>query len=118
MAPWALGVFACLGLTAVFALLFHDYGTDAFVSQGVKCLAAGLAEAIPVSAGIWWLLRRGYSVNRASAGFVWGVMAGLAGIAMLELHCPNFEAPHVMVWHIAVLPVSGAIALLATRLKR
>jgi hypothetical protein len=33
---------------------------------------------------------------------------------MLELHCVNFEAPHVIVWHIAVLPISAAAGLLAT----
>jgi hypothetical protein len=27
---------------------------------------------------------------------------------MLELHCANFEAPHVMLWHTALLPLSGA----------
>jgi hypothetical protein len=43
-----------------------------------------------------------------------GTLAGLAGVTMLELHCANFEALHVMLWHTAVIPVSGAAgALLA-----
>jgi hypothetical protein len=45
-------------------------------------------------------------------GLVAGTLAGLAGLAglsMLELHCSNFEAAHVLVWHIAVVPSSGAI---------
>jgi hypothetical protein len=37
------------------------------------------------------------------------VLAGLAGVTMLELHCSNFEALHVLVWHTLVVPVSGAI---------
>jgi len=27
---------------------------------------------------------------------------------VLELHCANFEAAHLLVWHTAVVPVSGA----------
>jgi hypothetical protein len=27
---------------------------------------------------------------------------------MLELHCSNFQALHVLVWHTAVVPVSAA----------
>jgi hypothetical protein len=33
---------------------------------------------------------------------------------MLELHCDNFQALHVLFWHTAVVPASGAAgALLA-----
>jgi hypothetical protein len=41
------------------------------------------------------------------------VLAGLAGVLMLELHCPDFETWHVIVWHTLVIPVSGALACLA-----
>jgi hypothetical protein len=37
-----------------------------------------------------------------------GTLAGLAGLTMLELHCANFQVLHVMLWHTAVMPVSGA----------
>ncbi|HEY1493964.1 MAG TPA: NrsF family protein, partial [Candidatus Solibacter sp.] len=56
--------------------------------------------------------------NSVAAGFAKGTLAGLAGVTMLELHCTNFEAPHVMVWHIAVLPVSAAIGTLAAWMAR
>ncbi len=113
VAPWALGVAGCLLLAAVFRLLFHDYRTERFVPQGMACLVAGLAQAVPAWAAAWWVLRRGFAVNSLAAGFARGALAGLAGVAMLELHCPNFETLHVIVWHIAVLPVSGALGLLA-----
>ena len=112
MSPWLLAVSACVALAAVFGLLFHDYGTERFVSQGMKCLIAGLAHALPASLAGWWLLSRGFAVNASAAGLAKGVLAGLAGVAMLELHCPNFEAPHVMVWHIAVIPIAGAVGML------
>jgi hypothetical protein len=38
---------------------------------------------------------------------------------MLELHCANLEALHVMVWHVGVIPLSGAAgALIAARRAR
>ena len=94
------------------ACSFTTIGTERFVSQGMTCLIAGLLFALPASLA-WWLLSRGFAVNSVAAGLAKGTLAGLAGVTMLELHCPNFEAPHVMVWHIAVLPVSAAIGMLA-----
>jgi hypothetical protein len=99
-------------MLAVFAILFRDYRTDHFMSQGVVCLTVGLLHAIPVALASWFLLRRGFAVNPVAAGFVAGTLAGLAGVTMLELHCANFQAAHVMLWHTAVMPVSGAAGAL------
>ena len=108
-----------LTLVAIFALLFHDYQTERFVSQGVVCLTAGLLHAIPTAFASWFVLRRGFAVNRVASGMAAGILSGLAGVTMLELHCPNFEALHVLLWHTAVLPVSGAAgALVAWRFNR
>jgi hypothetical protein len=60
----------------------------------------------------WWLLRRGFAVNSVAAGLAGGTLAGLAGVTMLELHCANFQALHVLLWHTAVVPVSGAAGAL------
>jgi hypothetical protein len=38
-----------------------------------------------------------------------GALSGLTGLAMLELHCPNLKAIHVMVWHLAVVIVSTVL---------
>jgi hypothetical protein len=74
--------------------------------------------AVPTGIASWLVLHRGFAVNRTAAGLSAGTLAGLAGLAMLEIHCPNFHAMHVMVWHTAVIPISGlAGALLARLLK-
>jgi hypothetical protein len=117
MAPGSVLAVASLALLAVFAFLFRDYHTDHFVHQGVACLAAGLLHAIPAAIASWLLLRRGFAVNPVAAGLVAGTLAGLAGVSMLELHCANFEAPHVMLWHTAVIPVSAAAGALLGRLR-
>ena len=119
-APGLLLGAGSLMLLVVFAVLFRDYRTDHFVAQGIVCLTAGLLHAIPAALASWFLLRRGLAVNPVAAGLVLGTLAGLAGVTMLELHCANFEAPHVMLWHTAVITISaaaGAVAGWAARFR-
>lgn len=110
--PGVLLVLGCVGLAGLFASLFHDPGMDHFVSIGIGCLTAGLEHAIPAGVLSWFVVRRGFALNAVSAGLVAGMLGGLAGIGMLELHCPNFETAHLLVWHLAVVPVSGALGAL------
>jgi hypothetical protein len=118
VAPGFLLGAGSVALLAVFAVLFRDYRTDHFVSQGLICLSAGLLHAIPTALASWLLLRRGFAVNSVAAGLITGTLAGLAGVTMLELHCANFQALHVLLWHTAVVPVAGAAgALLAWALR-
>ena len=117
--PTALLGAACVVLLGVFALLFRDYTTEDFLHQGLACLGAGLLHAVPAGLAGWLLLRRGFAVNPIAAGLSAGILAGLCGVSMLELHCPNFEAFHIMLWHTAVIPISGAAgALLGWRFGR
>jgi hypothetical protein len=112
MGPVALLTLASLVLLGLFALLFRAYQTDHFVSAGIKCLVTGLLHAIPAALLSWLLLRRGFAVNSVAAGLVGGTLAGLAGVTVLELHCANFQALHVLLWHTAVVPVSGVAGAL------
>jgi len=118
VSPGALLGMGSVVLVGVFALLFRDYRTDHFVSAGIVCLLTGLLHAIPAALLSWLVLRRGFAVNCVSAGLVAGTLAGLAGVGVLELHCANFQATHVLVWHTAVVPLSGAAgALVAWALR-
>jgi hypothetical protein len=116
--PRTLMQASTVALLAVFALLFRDYRTTHFVSAGIACLLTGLLHAIPTGLVCWWLLRRGFAVNSIAAGLAGGTLGGLAGITMLELHCDNFEAFHIILWHTAVVPLSGGVgALLAWAMR-
>ena len=118
VAPGALLMLVSGLLVGVFAVLFRDYQTTNFVSAGIACLLTGLLFAAPTALLAWLLIRRGFAVNPVSAGLVAGTLAGLAGLGMLELHCQNFQAAHVLVWHIAVVPLSAAAgAFLAWALR-
>lgn len=99
----------CAVLLGVFALLFRDYRTEHFLAAGLGCLLAGLLHAAPAALLAWWVLRRGFAVRPVSAGLTAGVLAALAGVTLLELHCPNFEALHILVWHTLVVPVGAAL---------
>lgn len=107
----AVGLVATVIVTLMtaFGVLFHDYQSDHFVTSGLRCLVTGMMYAAAAGLLGWSLLRRGWAANPISAGLVAGVLAGLAGVTMLELHCSNFEAPHLLVWHTVVVPASGAI---------
>jgi hypothetical protein len=118
ISPGALLALSSVALLAAFAYLFRDYHTLHFFSAGIACLLTGLLHAIPAGLLSWLMLRRGFAVNPASAGLVAGTLGGLAGVGMLELHCPNFQAAHILVWHTAVVPVSAALgALLGWQLR-
>jgi hypothetical protein len=118
IAPGTLLALSSVALLAVFADLFRDHHIDYFFSAGIACLLTGLLHALPAGLLSWLMLRRGFAVNPASAGLVAGTLGGLAGVGMLELHCPNLQAAHVLVWHTAVVPMSAAIgALLARRIR-
>jgi hypothetical protein len=116
--PTQLLTFGSLILIAAFAAVFRSYATEQFLSQGIRCLTAGLAHAAVAALGFWILLRRGFAVDPTAAGLAIGTLAGLAGVVMLELHCANFEAPHVMLWHTAVIWVAAAAAMVSVRMWR
>lgn len=107
-----------VALVVVFALLFHDYHTEHFASAGLVCLVTGVLHAIPAGLLSWLVLRRGFAVDFESAGLVAGTLGGLAGVGLLELHCRNFQAMHILVWHIAVLVLSAALGALVGRVQR
>src|SRR5262249_41463128 len=95
-----------------------EYRAEHFLSAGIVCLFFGLVHAIPAACIAWFVLRRGFALNSAAAGLAAGTLGGLVGVALLELHCPNFQAPHVLVWHVAVVPLSGGMGALVAWMLR
>lgn len=93
----------------LFALIFQGYSTLHFIPEGIPCLRAGLIVAAPTAVILAWLLRRGFVLQWRTAGLAAGTLAGLTGLAMLELHCANLKAIHTMVWHVAVVVVSALL---------
>ena len=57
----------------------------------------------------WLVLRRGAILSPRLTGAAAGLLAGLAGTSMLEIHCPNLDAWHILLshWGVAILCALG-----------
>jgi hypothetical protein len=99
----AAGVF--LLMLACMTLVFHPIHESAFVHDGLVCFRAGMTFAIPASLLFALLLLRGAALPPALTGATAGGLAGLAGLAVLEIHCPNLDVYHILVWHVSVTVV-------------
>ncbi len=75
---------------------------------GEHCLAAGSIATAISSLVFLPLFRKGVPANVVSACAGMGFFCGLAGIAVLAFHCPVQASPHIMVWHLSVLPIAVA----------
>lgn len=110
----ALLVVAVLALMVViFGLLFRPREESTFVATGLFCLKIGLTCAIPTALLFWVVLRRGMILNPVVTAVAAGTLAGLSGLTLLEIFCPNLNQYHILVWHFgAVLAsVAGGIAV-------
>ena len=93
--------------------VFHSREEKAFFSSGLRCLSSGLKYAIPGAVLTWLWLRRGAAQSPKLMGATIGGFAGLIGVTVLEVHCPNLNLYHILVWHLGVLLLSalGGLAL-------
>jgi len=104
---------ACsVSLVLLFTLLFGDYHASHFIAAGVACLEQGVLHGVPSGILCAVLLRRGFATRPVLAALTAGALAGLTGVLFLEMHCTNLEAPHLIVWHTAVVPVSAGLTAL------
>jgi hypothetical protein len=109
-----LYVFAVLGVMAAICISLFDPQKEAtFVSTGLVCLRIGLECAISASVLLWLLLRQGAPLHPMVMGTTAGTLAGLSGLAVLELFCPNLNEYHILVWHLGTVLVSavGGLAI-------
>jgi hypothetical protein len=98
---------------AIFVTLFQPHPEAGFIPTGLMCLRIGLECAVPVGVLSWLILRRGAILNPLAAGALAGALAGLTGLLLLEIFCPNLNAYHVLAWHLgaAVASTLGGAAI-------
>jgi hypothetical protein len=113
--PAALPVGILLALMLVIATAFRSHGELAFVANGLVCMKNGLTYSAPAAFLFWLLLRRGAILSPKLIGAATGGLAGLIGLSVLEVNCPNLNIFHILVWHWGVVLVSSlAGALVGT----
>ena len=110
--PPYLYVFAVLGLMAAICItLFDPHEESTFVLTGLVCLRIGLECAVSATVLFGLLLRRGAILKPMLMGATVGALAGLSGLAVLELFCPNLNEYHILVWHLGSVLVSTGAGL-------
>jgi hypothetical protein len=107
----SIAVLPLLGL--VIATVFHSREESGFVSTGLTCLRIGLTCAVPGAVLFWLLLRRGAILSPGLTGTIAGGLAGLGGLMVLEVQCPNLNLFHILAWHwgATLLAMLGGLAL-------
>jgi hypothetical protein len=95
-------------MTGIFAVPFRPHREPTFVSTGLVCLRIGLECAIPCAVASWLLLRRGAILRPMPTGATTGALAGLSGLMVLEIFCPNLNEYHILVWHLGAALISAA----------
>jgi hypothetical protein len=100
-----------LSLAAIFCVLLPYHTETSFWVPSGKCLQLGVAFAVPTALLAWALLGRGAALSPAINGAAAGLLGGLAGLAVLEIHCPDHNLPHVLVAHWGTALVCTAVGL-------
>ncbi len=110
-AAWAVLLGAALAMLTLW--LFEQRAEAEFLRIGLVCLETGLTVAALTGLLLAWALRRGAMLSRGFSGSTAGALAGLTGLAVLELQCPNLNAAHILAWHLPVVIFSSLGGLVA-----
>lgn len=111
--PVTLTVAILLVLAAIFGALFPYHSEASFWLNASKCVLLGSAFAAPTAALAWGLLRRGAVLSAAVSGAAAGLLGGLAGVTVLEIHCPDLNVAHILCAHWGVALACAAVGWLA-----
>ncbi len=118
LAPVALPIGVLTALLVIIAVTFRPHEESAFFANGLTCVRNGITFSIPSAFLFWLLLRRGAMLYPKLIGAATGGLAGLVGLAVLELNCSNLNVFHILVWHCGVVLISAAAgALLGTAVE-
>lgn len=99
-------------LIVIMTAIFHPVREATFVGAGLGCFRLGMFFAVPTAALFAMLLARGAGLSPTLTGATAGGLSGLAGLAVLEIHCPNLNLLHILAWHISVVLVCAAAGIL------
>lgn len=100
--PALLAVGVTISVAMVMAALFHVQQEENFWRNAWVCIRAGtLVEAL-AAVPFWLVLRRGAMLSPPMTGAAAGLLSGLAATSVLEMHCPNLNAWHILLSHLGV----------------
>ena len=82
--------------------LFQFQYEPKFWSNGWACISAGIPIGVLAAVPYWLVLRRGAILFPSLTGAATGLLAGLVGTTVLEMHCPDLNAWHILGSHLGV----------------
>jgi len=115
IAPALLAAGITMFVAMVMAVLFQIQHEENFWRNAWACIRAGALVGALAAVPFWLVLRRGAILSPRMTGTAAGLLAGLAGTSMLEIHCPNLDAWHILLSHLGAA-ILCALAGLATGL--
>lgn len=105
--PATLPLAILAGLMIMMVATFRSQQDSVFMASGLTCVKNGLTYAIPAAFLLWLILRRGAILFPKLIGAAAGGLAGLIGLSVLEVNCPNLNVFHVLVWHAGSVLISS-----------
>ena len=91
-----------ISLTIAIVVLFQFQHERNSWGNAWACIRAGTPFGALAGVPFWLMLRRGAILAPALTGAATGLFAGLVGTSVLEIHCPNLDALHILVSHLGV----------------
>jgi hypothetical protein len=109
--PRFLPIGITIALTIAIVVLFQFQHERNFWGNGWACIRAGIPIGVLAAVPFWLVLRRGAVLSPSMTGAATGLLAGLVGTSVLEIHCPNLDAWHILVSHLGVAILCTLIGL-------
>jgi len=120
VSPRLLPVGITMSLIIAIAVLFQFQQERNFWGNAWACIRAGTPIGVMAAVPFWLLLRRGAILSPSVTGAATGLFSGLVGASVLEIHCPNLGAWHILVSHLGVAilcALAGLVIGFATEVK-
>ena len=105
-------------LILVVSVLFRHFDLTEFLRYGLPCFKTGLISALIFGIASGLLIRKGFVTSPLETGLLAGLFSGLAGFAVLALHCSFQNATHILVWHLGPMLVAALIGTAIASIHR
>ena len=111
LSPYLLAAVVLAAILSLCDVLFYPHAELTFVATGLVCLRIGVECAASAAVLFWLLMRRGAILKPVLTGLTSGALAGLSGLTVLEIFCPNLNRNHIVVWHLGTVLVSTIVGI-------